>query len=160
MDDTHSMPTIRLRPSGWTIALSACILALPQHRGVAQSADSAKAAPITTLSSVYTAAQATTGRQVFRGSCESCHSTSELAGSTFWNEWTGRALAELFGYIKGSMPKDNPASLSDDDYANVTAYILQLNAMPPGDRPLPSDSTALTKIKVVPPDPTRKGTRQ
>lgn len=135
------------------------MLALPQHRGAAQATDSAKTVPLTTFSGVFSAAQATSGRAVYRGSCESCHSTSELAGSAFWSEWVGRALVELFRYIRESMPKDNPASLSDDDYSNVLAYILQLNAMPPGDLPLPSDSTALSQIKVVPPDTTTKGKR-
>jgi len=126
---------------------------------VAQATDSAKTVPLTTFQGVFTAAQAASGRSVYRGSCESCHSTSELGGPAFWSEWVGRALVELFSYVKSSMPKDNPTSLSDDDYANVMAYILQLNAMPPGDRPLPSDSTALAQIKVVPPDTIKKGTR-
>jgi cytochrome c2 len=147
------------RPPGWTILLCACILTLPPHRGVAQSPDSSKTGAITTLSGVFTTAQAVSGRSLYRASCESCHTLTEFAGPPFWNEWVGKTLAELFGYIRSSMPKDNPASLGDDDYANATAFILQMNQMPPGDQTLAPDSTALSKIKVVPPDPTRKGTR-
>jgi cytochrome c2 len=148
-----------MRPPGWTIVLCACILTLPQHRGVAQAADSTRTTAITTLSGVFGAAQAVSGRSLYRGSCESCHTLSEFAGPPFWNEWVGKTLGELFGYIRSSMPKDNPASLSDDDYVNATAFILQMNQMPPGDRALPPDSAALAKIKVVPPDPIKKGTR-
>ena len=69
----------------------------------------------------------------------------------------GRPLAELFSYLKSNMPQDNPGSLADDDYASVVAFILQLNAMPAGEKSLPGDSLALAKIRAAPLDSTRKG---
>jgi hypothetical protein len=54
------------------------------------------------------------------------------------------------------MPKDNPGSFGDEDYAGVTAYILQLNAMPPGEKPMPADSAALSNIRIAKADSTRK----
>ena len=153
------MPTTPQRPPGWTILLCACMFTLSPHRAVAQATDSSKTTALTTLSGVFTTAQAVSGRSLYRASCESCHTLTEFTGSTFWNEWVGKPLSDLFGYIRSTMPKDNPSSLSDDDYVNATAFILQMNQMPPGDKALPPDSTTLSKIKVVPPDPTRKGTR-
>ena len=155
------MANQRLARARWTIALTLCLLALPAHRGVAQAADGAKKpAPttLTTLSGVYSAAQARSGRNVFRGACESCHALSELTGPTFWNKVAGKPLAELFTYVSTKMPSDDPGSLGEEYYTSVLAFMLQLNGMPAGEKDLPADSTALAKILVVPPDTTKKVT--
>ena len=39
-----------------------------------------------------------------------------------------------------TMPPSQPGSLSEEQYADVTAYILSLNGMQPGDTPLSMDS--------------------
>jgi cytochrome c553 len=135
-----------------TVAFLGCLLALPATKGFAQGSDS-----LTTLSKVYAAVQAAKGKEAYQTACVSCHKTVEMAGDKFWSGLVGKPLGEFFGYIRSSMPQDNPGSLSDDDYAAVTAYILQLNTMPAGERPLPGDSAALAKIRVVQPDTTRKG---
>ena len=125
----------------------------------AQSSDSS----LTTLSKVYTAAQATKGRDVHGAACLSCHKPAEQIGANFWGDRVGKPLSEFFTYLRSSMPQDNPSSLSDDDYAAVIAYILQLNQMPPGDKPLPGDSAALAKIRVAlptPPGPHLTGSRR
>ena len=44
------------------------------------------------------------------------------------------------------MPKNDPGSLSPDEYAAVTAYLLQLNDMPAGKAALPVDSLTLKAI--------------
>jgi len=135
-----------------TIALAVCLMAVPEADARAQSADT-----LTTLSKIFTDVQASKGKEAFQTTCLSCHKPVELAGDKFWSGLVGRPLGEFFGYIRSSMPQDNPGSLADDDYAAVTAYILQLNTMPAGERPLPGDSAALAKIRVVRPDTTRKG---
>jgi len=158
------MRTSPALPSRWTIGLAACILTLPGHRGVAQSTDSTRAVPLTSLSGVFTAAQAIAGRNVYQETCRSCHTPGELNDKGFWAEWVGRTVADLFLYLRDNMPKDNPASLSGDDYANVTSFLLQLNQMPPGDRALPADSAALANIRIAkadtvkPPETTQKRT--
>ena len=154
------MLTRPTRFTRWTCTLLACILTLLAHRVTAQTTDSAKTAMLSTVSGVFTAAQAERGRTVYQATCRSCHTPGELAGATFWNGWVGRTLGELFGYIRSSMPKDVPASLADEDYADVTSYLLKVNLMPPGEHDLPSDSTLLARIRVVPPDTIKKGTRQ
>jgi cytochrome c553 len=143
------MLTTPTRPSRWTIALLACILTLAAHRGVAQATDSTKMTPLTSFSGVYTMAQATLGRSVYLGTCASCHTPSELADGKFWNKWIGQTIADLFVYLRDNMPKDNAASLSVEDYANVTAYLLRLNSMPAGERTMPVDSAALAKIRIT-----------
>jgi mono/diheme cytochrome c family protein len=143
------MLTAPLRHSRWTIALLACILTLAPLRGVAQATDSSKTSPLTSSSGIYTAAQATLGRNVYLGTCASCHTPGELADSKFWNKWVGSTIADLFVYLRENMPKDNPYSLGDEEYASVTAYLLQLNAMPAGARAMPADSNALAKIRIT-----------
>ena len=149
------MPTQRFIER--TVAILVFLLSIPASRGLAQVADAAKPESLTTLSRVYSAAQATKGREVFQTSCVSCHKSVELAGDKFWSGLIGKTVGDFFGYLRSSMPQDNPGGIGDDDYANVTAYILQLNTMPAGERPLPGDSAALAKIRVVRPDTTRKG---
>ena len=43
-----------------------------------------------------------------------------------------------------------PGTLSDEEYAQVTAYLLRLNGMPDGSLDLPADSAALGTIRIVP----------
>ena len=140
-----------------TFTILACLVALAGSNGMAQGTDAAKSESLTTLSRVYSAVQATQGREVFQTSCVSCHKSVELAGDKFWSGLIGKTVGDFFGYLRSSMPQDNPGGISDDDYASVTAYILQLNTMPAGERPLPGDSATLAKIRVVAPDTTRKG---
>lgn len=55
---------------------------------------------------------------------------------TLWGNRTGR---DLFAFVKGSMPPLNAGSLSDADYLNVIAFLLQANGAVAGDRPLTAD---------------------
>jgi hypothetical protein len=69
-------------------------------------------------------------------------------------------LGELFGFLRREMPKANPGALSDQEYTLVIAYMLRLNAMPTGSKPLVADSAALHAIRItdtvsVPPLPRR-----
>ncbi|MBK6489381.1 MAG: hypothetical protein IPF98_21575 [Gemmatimonadetes bacterium] len=46
------------------------------------------------------------------------------------------------------MPKNSPGSLTGEEYAAVTAYILMLNGYPSGDEELPYDSSATRRIRI------------
>lgn len=102
----------------------------------------------TTLGGVYSAAQASRGKETFAFSCLGCHTTASHTGPAFMGPWEGKPLAELFLYIRYSMPKSEPGTLSPEEYAQVTAYILQLNGMPDGPGELPADSAALSMIRI------------
>ena len=54
------------------------------------------------------------------------------------------------------MPKNEPGSLDPQHYADLVAYLLKLNAMPPGPTELPPDAAALQKIKIVTPPATAR----
>ena len=72
--------------------------------------------------------------------------------------WQGHALADLYGYVRNSMPKSDPGSLTERQYILVLAYLLKLNGMPAGAEELPGDSLALSRIRIEfkPTDPTRE----
>jgi len=96
----------------------------------------------TTLSGVYTEAQAARGRNVYFGNCRSCHSPQSHTGETFATWWRGKRLSELFTFVSTRMPKNDPGSLSPEDAADVVAFLLQMNAMPPGKRELAAAEAA------------------
>ncbi len=102
----------------------------------------------TTMDSVYTNAQATDGADVFAAYCRNCHTPTVHAGPPFKNKWYGRTLGELFGYLRREMPKSDPGSMSDEDYALSLAYLLKINGMPAGAEPLAADSAALHSIRL------------
>lgn len=104
-----------------------------------------------TKAGVYTAQQAIRGRDVYWGNCRSCHVPETHTGATFNATWNGRALSELYAYIRDLMPKNDPGSLTPQDYADVLAYLLRMNRMPAGQHELPVDSTALKAIRIETP---------
>ena len=102
----------------------------------------------TTMDGVYTLAQATKGRDVFASSCQSCHTPTQHSGPPFRNKWFGKSLGDLYAYIRKEMPKNEPGSMSDEDYVRALAYLLRMNGMPTGSTPLTADSAALHRIRL------------
>ena len=111
----------------------------------------------TVLDGVFTAAQARSGRRVYTQNCEACHGPElkggelapSLAGSDFIVFWTELPVGALFERIKVSMPEDGPGRLTDEEYTNVVAYLLEANDYPAGEKELPVDKTALDAIMIV-----------
>ncbi len=145
------MPTTSIYRTVWGAAGLVGALLLAPAAG-AQSGDTTA---VSTAAGVYTAAQATRGQEIHGASCLSCHKPVETIGERFWNTIVGRPVAEFFGYLRSTMPQDNPGSLSGEDYAAVIAYIFSLNDLPLGETPLSADSVALSKITVAPLPPAR-----
>jgi S-disulfanyl-L-cysteine oxidoreductase SoxD len=114
----------------------------------AQTASSKKAPVATTLSGVYTAEQADRGRDVYMGSCKSCHSPASHTGATFNKWWRGKQLSDLYGFVATRMPKNDPGSLSAEDAADVVAYLLKMNAMPVGKGELVPDLDSLKHFRI------------
>jgi mono/diheme cytochrome c family protein len=109
---------------------------------------------------VYTTEQATKGKVEYDNHCSGCHVKDlsgrdgggegpELAGAAFAKKWDFQNLNQLYSEIKTRMPRDQPASLSEEAYLNIVTYILQANKYPAGDDPLPPDSTALANILIA-----------
>ena len=103
---------------------------------------------LSTLSGVYTDEQASRGKDVYAGACRSCHTPASHTGATFNKWWRGKQLSDLFGFISTYMPKNDPGSLAPEDAADVTAYLLKMNAMPVGPAELPPDIDSLKKFRI------------
>ncbi len=111
---------------------------------------------------VFTEGQAERGRAAYEGACGLCHgrrlngapddpdmrSTPPLARARFLRTWDGRSLATLFAYTRATMPEDNPGSLTDEEYADVIAYILSVGGMPAGEAELGRDLGGLARVVI------------
>lgn len=103
---------------------------------------------------IYTEAQATKGEAAFAKHCGECHSPAAHTGAGFMELWDGRTAFDLFDQIRSTMPNDKPGKLGRGQYAEIVAYLLQLNGLPAGDKPLPSKDEQLQQIVIqAPPSP-------
>jgi mono/diheme cytochrome c family protein len=134
--------SIRTRPS----AVAALLLLTPP--GGAAWAQDPSPAPASTLDGVYTERQARKGESTFGKQCTACHVPAAITGMPFRKTWSGRTVGEFFELIRTTMPEDNPGKLSRGQYADIIAYLLQLNGYPPGEKPLPADDGALQRIRI------------
>lgn len=88
----------------------------------------------------YTANQANLGKTDYSDDCLMCHGTNlddgefgpALKGASFKAQWGDQGSAALFSYIMTKMPPTTPGSLSQNDYADIAAYLLQENGIEPG----------------------------
>ncbi len=101
----------------------------------------------TTKARVYSAAQATRGEDLYMSLCVSCHPPATYTGAVF-KTWQGRNLGELLAFLQEKMPKNDPGSMTDKEYADVIAYLLKLNKMPTGRADLPPDAKILRTINI------------
>jgi cytochrome c5 len=134
------------------LGTTVCCMFFPRRDAAAQAT---KPVPcprdtLTTNSGVYTTQQAVRGRDVYAGFCKSCHTPESHTGPLFHAVWDKRFMSELFSFVRDRMPKNEPGSLSDQEYADVIAYLLRMNQMPVGARELPSDTVALRTIRIEP----------
>ncbi|MBW3533823.1 MAG: cytochrome c [Gemmatimonadetes bacterium] len=106
------------------------------------------AAPSTGMDAVYTAEQADEGELLFRDFCSGCHSPSEFQGQGFLGSWGGRTAYDLHGFISQNMPEDAPGMLSPQEYADIVAYVFELNDVPAGGDPLLPDEARLRLIRI------------
>ena len=101
----------------------------------------------------YSAKQAGRGKVAYEENCASCHGAElrgganefaapALAGPFFYEKWTGRPLEELFRYAADNMPPEG-MKLSESQYLDVTAYMLEVLKYPAGTRDLSADSPVM-----------------
>lgn len=104
----------------------------------------------------FTAGQAAQGKTAYGKSCASCHGqnlnggefANALRGSSFSQSWGGKSAESLFTYITTKMPPANPGEFDAQTTAQIVAYILQGNGVQPGEKPLPTDTTALAAMTI------------
>jgi PQQ-dependent dehydrogenase (s-GDH family) len=102
----------------------------------------------------FTAAQAELGKTAFNANCAVCHGNTmtngtfgpPLAGEYFHNKWNGQTVRAFYDHSK-TMPPSAPASLPEGTYADIVAYVLQVNGLKPGSTKLAAGG-ALDKMRI------------
>ena len=130
---------------GWTLLSLTCIVG---EAGLAAAQSPSTNGQRSTGQGVYSREQWMRGRDVYAGMCAGCHPAVTHVGPQFTTSWAGKKLSDLFGFLRERMPKNEPGSLSAEEYVDVMSYMLRLNGMPQGQDELPPDSLVLTKIKI------------
>ena len=114
----------------------------------AQAKPPVSTAARTTMSGIYTAAQAARGEEMYYTICIACHPKGTYAGESFKKNWGGKPLSDLYDWVLNKMPKNDPGSLTPAESVDVIAYILQQNKMPAGKAPLAPNPNALFRILI------------
>ena len=104
---------------------------------------------------IYTQDQAGRGKALYGMQCASCHGDTldgsgqapPLRTADFLGNWEGQTVDDLFEKIQTTMPADKPGQLSRAQNADILAFVLASNTFPAGEKDLPSDATALKKIR-------------
>ena len=104
----------------------------------------------------FSDAQAMRGEQVYGTQCASCHGLEmegipdlfpELTGDSFVQRWQERSVGELFEKVMVTMPALDPGSLTPEQTADVTAYMLSTSSYPSGSADL---ATAVETLNAMP----------
>ena len=110
----------------------------------------------TVWSGVFTVEQAARGKETAEATCAACHASDmlgdtapALTGDAFIGHWYGAKLTELVDKVE-TMPADAPGSLKNEEYADVVAYMLQLNGFPAGQEALVIEpTTTLDMVEIT-----------
>jgi len=99
---------------------------------------------------VYTEVQAKRGKVLYIQACGTCHGSGDQApalyGSDFLTSFDGQTVAALFDKVKQTMPQDKPGSLTQQETADVLAYVLSLS-FPVGETDLDREIEPLKQIR-------------
>ena len=114
----------------------------------------APARPTSIWKGVFTDPQAARGGMAYEIHCARCHGDDlmgrtgggSLVGERFERDWSEDSLGTLFDFVRTSMPRGAPGSLSEATYVDILAYILQRNGFPSGPQEL--DARAVNAIRV------------
>ncbi len=87
------------------------------------------------------------GATVFQAQCVRCHIPIEINGR-LQNDWPGRSAQELFQRISLTMPAENPGSLNNQQYLDLTAFLLEMARI---DLPDNATDAMLASIQIDPP---------
>ena len=100
----------------------------------------------TVREAVYTEAQAERGQKVYEANCVTCHLPdldgsanpdagargAPLVGSRFVQDFGESKVSTLFNKMKRDMPSGRPGTLTDQEYLDAAAFVLQRNKFPAG----------------------------
>lgn len=111
----------------------------------------------TVWSGIYTAEQSARGKAKATAECSACHGANlegdaapTLKGNDFIGHWYDAKLGEFAAKVTQTMPATAPGSLKPEEYADVIAYLLELNGFPAGTETLKVEpAAALDAVKIT-----------
>jgi len=149
-----SRAAVRLTTSPTTFtAAPAPLTNMPNCRDIKQPV-TAQGKPVSPAGR-FTHEQGEAGRKLFvEQQCSSCHGPSmggtpgapPLNDVGFRGAWGGRTVEALVSCTKSTMPPGRAGTLTDAQYVELVAAILEANAIKPGSTPLPADTAQLGRI--------------
>jgi mono/diheme cytochrome c family protein len=109
----------------------------------------------TVWSSVFTETQAARGLAEFDANCLRCHTVdvdvlnpdARMIGPAFLERWREYDAESLFSFIKASMPRRDPGSLTDQAYLDIVAHLFKSNLFPAGEEELTLDVVESIQIE-------------
>jgi mono/diheme cytochrome c family protein len=130
-----------------------------RHTGPRQPAATSLMAPDRSVrDGIFTAAQAKRGAAVYLRECSACHGdglgggegSPALTGPEFTSKWDGRTAGDLLDTIRSTMPPppDRPGRLTNEQYADVLAYVLSVHKLPAGQVELAAGTEPLKRIRL------------
>ena len=119
------------------------LLTMYAHPAMAQSGSDGQGQ--STLDGVYTVEQARRGEKIVAETCGACHMQDWFV-ETLMQSWAGAPVGMLYELIATTMPQDSPGGLSQQQYADVLAYIFELNELPAGQKELSASKEVLGTI--------------
>ncbi len=129
----------------------------PTASSAAQYKDDPNPAPIVNaIPPTFTAAQAARGKVAYTSTCAVCHGSTmtngaygtPLAGEYFKTKWSHRSAGAFLERARKTMPPASPGSLAADTYADIVAYILEVNGFKAGNAVLQSGDDTLNRMEL------------
>lgn len=116
----------------------------------------AQSTPKSVWDGIFSPVQADRGQAVYTARCAACHGatldgTGEapgLTGGEFVSHYDQLTVGDLFERVRTTMPQNDPATLSRDEYADVVAFLLKSNGFPAGTTALDRRTEVLATIGI------------
>ena len=133
----------------WAVPLALCVggAACASSGSAGDPGVTTVATPTAASDAYYTAEQGSRGASIFSASCAGCHTDREFSGRIFEMSWSGKSLFQFYDFIRTAMPDDDPGSLTDQEYADLVAYVLQSNGYSTGGSELPPRPDVLSSLR-------------
>jgi PQQ-dependent dehydrogenase (s-GDH family) len=127
-----------------------------EPRQITQTGSANRESTSAALPPQFTATQVAAGKTAYNANCAVCHGSTltngtfgpPVGGEYFKNKWSGKTVRAFYDKAQKTMPPAAPGSLTRDAYANIVAYILQLNGYQEGTTPLPEQGEAQDKMTI------------